>query len=263
MSGVFWVVTVAMTVLAIAFLAMPLLGSDRRKTAIALAISLPVFAIGLYMVFGSPQLESGRSASLTTTAGPAEKSPASNREKVGSVSSMVDGLAARLEENPNDGKGWLLLARSYKHIDRIDDAVIAYAKAEALGESDPELATLSSDQASSDISSAQVLGNLSLSDRARDIVQPTDTVFVFARAAGGSGVPAAVLQRRASELPIDFSLNDSQSMVQGIKLSDFDEVVVTARISRSGDATEALQNLEAKSSPVLVAGNQRITLIIE
>ena len=58
-------------------------------------------------------------------------------------------------------------------------------------------------------------------------------------------------------------MNDSQSMVAGVKLSDFDEVVVIARITRGGDATVALQGLEAKSGTILVAENQHLNLTIE
>jgi cytochrome c-type biogenesis protein CcmH len=184
-----------------------------------------------------------------------------SNQKVGSVSSMVDGLRARLEQNPNDAKGWLLLARSYKHLNRPGDAAYAYGQAVLLGEVDSELAPLLT--ANSDDEAAQIFGNLSLSLHAAEVVQPTDTVFIFARAANEAGVPAAVLQRPASELPIDFLLNDSQAMVEDVKLSDFESVVVTARISRSGNATEALQGLEAKSEPVVVADNKHINLIIE
>lgn len=56
---------------------------------------------------------------------------------------MVEGLAIRLEENPEDGASWLLLAKSYKHLGQIPDAIAAYAKAAALGKTDPDLAALS------------------------------------------------------------------------------------------------------------------------
>ena len=71
------------------------------------------------------------------------------------------------------------------------------------------------------------------------------------------------MQRRASDLPLDFLLNDTQAMTPDFKLSDFEQVTVTARISRSGIATEALQGLEAKSAAVLVAENKHLNLTIE
>ena len=56
------------------------------------------------------------------------------------VSSLVDGLSARLHENPDDADGWLLLAKSYRFLERRSDARLAYERAAALGKTDPELA---------------------------------------------------------------------------------------------------------------------------
>ena len=55
------------------------------------------------------------------------------------VSSLVDGLAKRLYENPDDAGGWLLLAKSYRHLDRPAEANTAYANAKQLGQSDADL----------------------------------------------------------------------------------------------------------------------------
>jgi hypothetical protein len=56
------------------------------------------------------------------------------------VGSLVDGLSARLHENPDDAGGWLLLAKSYRFLERPGDARLAYQRAAALGKTDPELA---------------------------------------------------------------------------------------------------------------------------
>ena len=55
------------------------------------------------------------------------------------VSSLVDGLVARLQENPEDAGGWLLLAKSYRFLERPADAGPAYRRAAALGRTDAEL----------------------------------------------------------------------------------------------------------------------------
>jgi cytochrome c-type biogenesis protein CcmH len=175
---------------------------------------------------------------------------------------MVESLASRLRDYPDDGGRWLLLARSYKHLNRLDEAINAYEKAAALGQFDAELAELGG-ASDAQAAGARIYGNVRLSRDAVGIVQPTDTVFIFAKAVNGPPAPIAVLQRAASELPIDFLLNDSQSMVAGVKLSDFEEVVVTARITRGGDATVALQGLEAKSDTILVAANRHLNLTIQ
>lgn len=263
MSLPLWTAIIVMTVAALAFVIRPMVRESGRMFVVAVGIAVPIFAVGIYVLLGSPNVQSGRSTSSSAMAPDAAARPTSTGEKVGSVSSMVDGLAARLEENPDDAKGWLLLARSYQHMNRPDDAAFAYAKAVALGEHDADLEKTGSGAPADGMSTVRIAGNLSLSAEAAALVQPSDTVFIFARAANGSGPPAAVLRKSAAELPIDFELNDSQSMVDSIKLSQFDEVVVTARVSRSGNAGEALKGLEAKSDPVVVAENNRINLIIE
>ena len=63
-----------------------------------------------------------------------------NAMNLASVESMIGGLEDRLRTNPSDGKGWLLLAKSYRHMGRMDDARMAYRKAEALGTSDASVA---------------------------------------------------------------------------------------------------------------------------
>lgn len=57
------------------------------------------------------------------------------------IEAMVSSLAARMEENPDDEQGWVMLARSYKVMGRLEDASKAYARAEKLVASDPGLLT--------------------------------------------------------------------------------------------------------------------------
>lgn len=45
--------------------------------------------------------------------------------------------------NPDDGASWLLLAKSYKQLGQIPDAIAAYSRAAALGKTDADLAILS------------------------------------------------------------------------------------------------------------------------
>lgn len=55
------------------------------------------------------------------------------------IAAMVDQLAARLEANPDDEAGWVMLARSYKVMGRLEDAAKAYARAEKRVATDPSL----------------------------------------------------------------------------------------------------------------------------
>jgi hypothetical protein len=264
MSTVFWVATLVMAMLAFSFVATPLLKNNRRFELIGIAVALPVFAAVLYWSVGSPQAaDISFTASSSTQITNVSATATSTSEPVGSVASMVDGLADRLRQNPDDAKSWLLLARSYHHLNRVEDARAAYARASALGEYDEKLAALSESPTVKSSATAQIFGNLRLSERSRDIVRPTDTVFIFARAVDGPPMPVAVLRRPVSDLPLDFLLNDTQSLSDASKLSDVEKVFVTARISRTGVASDALQDLEARSGAIVVAENRHLDLIIE
>ena len=81
-------------------------------------------------------------------------------------------------------------------------------------------------------------------------LKPGDTLFVTARAEKGPRVPLAVLRATAAELPLSFALDDSMAMAPGMTLSAFPRVVVSARISRSGEATPRPGDLQGASKPV-------------
>ncbi|NVD98001.1 c-type cytochrome biogenesis protein CcmI [Massilia sp. BJB1822] len=81
-------------------------------------------------------------------------------------------------------------------------------------------------------------------------VRPDDTLFIYARAADGPRQPIAILRSQASELPFDFTLDDSLAMQGGTPLSAHARVIVTARISRSGKALPQAGDLEGDSAPV-------------
>jgi cytochrome c-type biogenesis protein CcmH len=86
-------------------------------------------------------------------------------------------------------------------------------------------------------------------------VLPGDTLFVFARAAEGPRMPLAILKRGAGELPLSFTLDDSMAMSAELRLSAFNDVVVGARISKSGNATPQPGDLQGFSQPVTVGAS--------
>jgi cytochrome c-type biogenesis protein CcmH len=55
------------------------------------------------------------------------------------IDAMVAKLADRMQANPDDMQGWLMLARSYKALGRYDEAVKAYARAEKVIDESPDL----------------------------------------------------------------------------------------------------------------------------
>ena len=83
---------------------------------------------------------------------------------------------------------------------------------------------------------AGVSGTVSIAPALLARVQPGDTLFIFARAAQGPRMPLAILRLPAGNWPASFQLDDSLAMSPELKLSGFEQVVVQARVSRSGQA---------------------------
>ena len=102
---------------------LPLVAQDSDSTrSIQASIAVPLLVFGLYFAVGNPQaLRSGGTADIGAAHG-------LNAQQ---VEALVERLAARMRENPDDPEGWILLARSYGAINRFDQAVQAYANAAA------------------------------------------------------------------------------------------------------------------------------------
>jgi cytochrome c-type biogenesis protein CcmH len=97
---------------------------------------------------------------------------------------------------------------------------------------------------------APLRGTVSLSAKLKQQAAPDDTVFIFARAAEGPPMPLAILRKRVSDLPLQFSLDDSMAMAPGMRISAFPRVVVGARVSKSGQAKPQPGDLQGASAPV-------------
>jgi cytochrome c-type biogenesis protein CcmH len=111
-------------------------------------------------------------------------------------------------------------------------------------------------------SDAKVAGRVSLAKELAAKAAPTDTVFIFARAPAGPPMPLAVLRKQVKDLPVEFTLDDSLAMAPSVKLSNFAEVVVGARISRSGSATPQSGDLQGLSRPVKL-GATGVAVVID
>lgn len=104
-----------------------------RKFAYGVATAIPIGAIAFYLAVGNPK---ALSPSLPTAESPVQASQQGGPMSDQQIAANVDKLAKRLEQNPNDAAGWLMLARSYTSMERFSDAASAYARAIALNDGD-------------------------------------------------------------------------------------------------------------------------------
>lgn len=312
-------------------------------TAIVVAAAVPLVSVSIYLLLGSPQ---GLNPSRASAA--AQEAP--HQLTQDQIESMVGRLAQRLEANPDDVEGWVMLARTYTALGRFSEAAGAYAKAEARFPQNAQLladhadslamaqgrslrgepealirralradgnnpkalalagtvefqkqdfakaveywkrilpllpagsemensvrasikeaedkqgsapksstATAKTDQAdksptaTAPAKEARLSGTISLAPALAARAAPEDTVFVLARPAQGSRMPLAAVRVKVKDLPLAFSFDDSMAMNPAAKLSDFAEVVVAARVSKSGNVVPQPGDLEGTSKPV-------------
>jgi len=100
------------------------------------------------------------------------------------------------------------------------------------------------------IPTANISGTVNISPDLASKLDPTTTVFVFARATQGSPMPLAIVRAVAKDLPYRYILDDSTALMPGNKLSQAGEVVVVARISKSGDAKPQAGDFQGVSASV-------------
>jgi len=108
----------------------------------------------------------------------------------------------------------------------------------------------------------RVSGVVTLAPQLAGKVAPGDTVFIFARAAEGPRMPLAILRKRASDLPVRFTLDDSMAMAPQMKLSAFPQVIIGARVSKSANASPQPGDLQGSSAPISV-GAKSVSVVID
>ncbi len=311
-----------------------------RRGGIAIAILLPLIAVGLYALLGSP------AAVLSVTA--------QTQRATADMEQLAAKLASKLEQNPDNPEGWAMLARSYTSMGRWDEAERAYGRigpdlnrnAELLAEFAemlvqknngfddrsrdligkalrlepnnmlalflgggeafssekyaqaatlwerllPQLepgsedarmveanlakarersgvrpgsaATQGAGKQPGNAAAKSVSGRVELAPALKAKANPDDVVFIFARAVDGPRMPLAAQRARVADLPLDFMLDDSQSVMQGATISSVDSVRIEVRVSKSGTANPGKGDLTGKS-PAVKPGAKGVKIVID
>lgn len=331
-------------------------------TAVLAGLVVPAFAVGFYLKVGNLDALQPEKASVAAVAPHGDEA-----NMAAQVEMMVGKLAEKLQQDPSNIEGWVMLGRSYSVLGRYPDAVDAYKKAIQLAGEDsqlladyadaiamatgeslegepmqwlekslkldpnnqkalwlmgtgmfergdfgaaivywehlqkmlppdsqdanamqanidearsyqqrqtrgefgkpaPSTASTAAEQlakgASAATGAAKITGTVSLNRELLVKAAPTDTLFVFARAVSGPPMPLAVVRAQVKDLPLKFTLDESMAMMPNMSLANFPEVVVGARISKSGNATPQSGDLQGQKGPVKV-GSAGLVIAID
>lgn len=332
---------------------------------LAIALAVPLASVLVYRAKGSPQ-------SLDPAFAAAHASQSDNAP---SMDQAIDGLAKRLEAQPDDLEGWILLGRAYRSTERFAEASAAFQKALALDPQDPdlrieavELSTLAKEDRSlageprkviddvlakdpqhqralwllgvseaqvenyagavaawerllpllpagenvtrsvqTQIAEARLRGKLppstaqpgpplpgseataaaptqaapeaeapvaaadsprlvvtvDIAPALREKVAAGSTLFVFARMPEGPKMPLAIQKLPVASFPVTITLDDTMGMMPQLKLSTAPQVVVGARISKTGVANPQAGDFEAFSAPLAPQGEVPVAITID
>jgi cytochrome c-type biogenesis protein CcmH len=104
---------------------------------------------------------------------------------------------------------------------------------------------------------------VSLAPELQARVVPTDTVFVFARAPAGPPMPVAAVRLQAAQLPLTVTLDDSASMMPAMRLSQFPEVRIEARVAKAGTPVAAPGDLRSQPATAKVGSGSPVAVVID
>jgi cytochrome c-type biogenesis protein CcmH len=119
----------------------------------------------------------------------------------------------------------------------------------------------SEEKAASATAGATIKGSIDIAPALKSKLAASDVLFLFARA-GQGGPPVAAVRASAGKLPLEFELNDSMAMNPGNTLSQQKQVMLVARVSKSGNPMAQAGDLEGTVADVKV-GATGVKIVID
>ncbi|MFI0376399.1 MAG: c-type cytochrome biogenesis protein CcmI [Candidatus Thiodiazotropha sp.] len=336
-------------------------GGSGQKMALS-ALVIPLAALLLYQFIGSPEIISRLANQPAAAHTASAQSQGTSTQNLPPMEELVKRLAAKMQEQPDNQEGWIMLGRSYMAMNNPSAAINAFDRAMEISDNNvglllayaeaiasnagndftgraapmvekalqlepdnpnvlwiagivayqrtdfqnavdrwsklrgllkPQSAELESvnealDDARSKLGlpteetelpsivqakkqvpaepaaagdkSIQV--EISLSPDMQDKADPDDLLFIYAKAMSGPPMPLAAVRKRVSDLPLSINLDDSMAMMPQMKLSQFPEVAVGARISLSGSPTAQSGDLEGETTAVSPGQPEIVKVVI-
>jgi len=111
------------------------------------------------------------------------------------------------------------------------------------------------------LEASAIRGTVSLAPALVKKADPAASVFIYARAKQGPVMPLAIVRTTVSALPYAYQLDDSASVMADLKLSQAGEVVIVARVSKTGEAKPQKGDLQGLSGAV-TAGSDKVDVEI-
>ena len=108
---------------------------------------------------------------------------------------------------------------------------------------------------------AVIKGRVDIAPALKARLAASDVLFVFARS-GEKGPPVAVMRASASQLPLEFELNDSMAMNPANSLSQHKQVMLVARVSKSGSPMAQAGDFEG-TLPDVKVGTPGVKILID
>lgn len=310
-----WVAVIILSLIGSFSIAYPLYRQSEKKTAVLVALLIPIVATSIYFKLGASQQLLTSDAKLSTQS-----------------QQMIERLKQRLKQQPDSVEGWYLLGRVYLSEEQLTAAKQAFARAYQLDQQQPDLLayiaqveyleTGSISQAKQawltkvhkqypkhtltlnllgliaydqgqyqksidywqtllqqlEPNDPQVVAFQQLIDDAKIKLgahikvrvaiartldkkpNPSDTVFIIARSINGPKMPLAVIRKNVRDLPVTVQLDDSQAMSDTLKLSQFEQVSISAKINATGNANDPA-DYEAEAKQVNMSEQANVVIL--
>ena len=141
--------------------------------------------------------------------------------------------------------------------------IIAEARTEARTAARAENKIVAAEKTAVASPSTSIQVSVDISEQVRQKFDANDTVFVYAKAKQGPRMPLAAQRITLAALPAVIVLDDSMAMVEGMNLSAFDELVISARITKTGSAIAQSGDYIGQADVKAKAADMDLNLVID